>query len=196
MRSSEKKIIFIQIITLSRIAAAGGFATTCLTDDFKWLAGILFVYCIISDVLDGFLARTWNAKSQLGGELDGYADKTFVIACILFALIQEAPIMACWVIICREIFVCCIRQIRLKGRSLATPNRKFGIFKNALIWTLTGYLMFKTDFFEISGQTIHILYSALAAVSFINMLLIIKKDWNDIKQVLLSDPFNEETHFK
>ena len=46
---------------------------------------IIFIFCSISDFLDGFIARKLNQRSQLGKMLDPIADKILIVF-ILFAL--------------------------------------------------------------------------------------------------------------
>lgn len=46
------------------------------------------IYSLVSEFLDGFLARRWNAVSPLGQALDPIADKAFVFSTI-FVLIRS-----------------------------------------------------------------------------------------------------------
>ena len=53
---------------------------------WAWLAFIIFV-TVITDFLDGFLARRWNQQTKLGRYLDPVSDKTVTIGS-LFALVR------------------------------------------------------------------------------------------------------------
>lgn len=48
----------------------------------------LLIFAALTDALDGFIARTWNMKTQLGAKLDSTADFLLYIAAIygIFAL--------------------------------------------------------------------------------------------------------------
>lgn len=57
-----------------------------------WFLGLLFfVVSAVTDVLDGFIARRYNQKTQLGACLDPLADKFLVIAVFLTLAIQNNP---------------------------------------------------------------------------------------------------------
>lgn len=42
--------------------------------------GIIFIICIVTDILDGLIARTFNTRTQLGASLDPLADKFLVLS--------------------------------------------------------------------------------------------------------------------
>lgn len=41
---------------------------------------LMLAWAVLSDVLDGFLARLWHAETRLGAYLDPFADKLFALA--------------------------------------------------------------------------------------------------------------------
>ncbi len=73
--------------------------------DYIW-AGIILVLSILSDILDGFIARTFHSISNLGKILDPVADK-FTQAAVLFCLIGRFSFMLVpfVLLILKEIFV-------------------------------------------------------------------------------------------
>ena len=122
-------------VTLLRIAAAplvGWLVWSFLTNtelEFKEVyAGLafgIFSIAALTDWLDGFLARTLNATSDLGAKLDLWADKALVFA-VLIALLSTYPIIAIYGLIClsvRDIFVMRLRSnrpdVNLKATFLA-----------------------------------------------------------------------------
>lgn len=78
-------------ITISRIILTPLFITAIVyyrTD----IALIFFILAIISDGLDGFIARTRNEKTVLGTILDPVADKILLIsAFICLSLVKSLP---------------------------------------------------------------------------------------------------------
>ncbi|KAG5520234.1 hypothetical protein PMAC_001312 [Pneumocystis sp. 'macacae'] len=64
---------------------------------------LLFVYASLSDILDGWISRKWNAKSISGTILDPMADKIFVIILTLcFTVQQQIPFFLSSVIIGKD----------------------------------------------------------------------------------------------
>lgn len=55
----------------------------------RWVACALFTAAGITDYLDGYLARTWRAQSQLGALLDPIADKLLVFAALVVLVVQH-----------------------------------------------------------------------------------------------------------
>lgn len=50
---------------------------------FKTLFYVIFIFCGITDVLDGFLARKFGTSSKLGSKLDSIADLMFYSVMVL-----------------------------------------------------------------------------------------------------------------
>lgn len=66
------------ILTIIRILLTPVFVMAYTSENFK-LAWILFLVAGLTDGLDGFLARIWNQRTQLGAMLDPLADKALLI---------------------------------------------------------------------------------------------------------------------
>lgn len=57
---------------------------------YQWQkAFYLFIIAAFTDIVDGALARLWNAKTFLGASLDAFADKFLVVSC--FATLAWIP---------------------------------------------------------------------------------------------------------
>ena len=97
------------------------------------LALILFVLAALTDWLDGYLARKWNAVTPLGAALDHSADKV-LITCVLVALayasLPMALVAAAVVILGRDVAVAGLREgISAQGKTL--PVSQLGKWKAA-----------------------------------------------------------------
>lgn len=83
----------------------------------------LFAYASFSDFLDGYLARKWNAHSDVGRALDPVADKLLVAVALLILLLEaRAHVVAVSIILCRELWVAGLREA-LAGRSVVHVSK-------------------------------------------------------------------------
>lgn len=110
------------------------------------LALILFVLAALTDWLDGYLARKWNAVTPLGAALDHAADKV-LITCVLVALayasLPMALVAASVIILGRDVAVAGLREgISAQGKTL--PVSQLGKWKAAAEMAGVGaYLAFQ-----------------------------------------------------
>jgi CDP-diacylglycerol--glycerol-3-phosphate 3-phosphatidyltransferase len=76
-------------ITIFRILLTPFFATQLIyygetgRDGFRWLALLSFLLAAILDGVDGYIARRYNQKSELGAILDPLADKLLLVSAIV-----------------------------------------------------------------------------------------------------------------
>lgn len=86
-----------------------------------WLAAALFTYATLTDFLDGYLARIWQAHSNLGRFLDPVADKLLVTtALVLLVDAGKADALPAIAILCREVLVSGLREF-LAGSNVPMP---------------------------------------------------------------------------
>ena len=135
----------INILTLSRIFIAAIILVLLMSPDGYWLAFVLFFLAGVSDYFDGYLARKYNAVSQLGEILDPIADKIL----ILFVLFGLAINLSSYfigfigaIIITREIWVGALRDLNARnGKSEATKVTFLAKIKTTVqLSTLSIYL--------------------------------------------------------
>jgi len=111
---------------------------------------VLFAVLVLTDFLDGFLARKWQVTSDFGRMLDPIADKLFVAGLLIsFAILTRgtwwilAPTL---VIIGRDIFVSGLRE-HAALEDIVMPPTQLAKWKTAtemlaiaalLLWLLSG----------------------------------------------------------
>ncbi len=85
-------------ITIGRILAVPFFITALLSysadqDYLRYVALGVFLFAVISDVVDGYIARVHDQKTQIGAILDPLADKILLISAFvcLYAVGHELP---------------------------------------------------------------------------------------------------------
>ena len=114
--------------TFSRIIVTPFVIYFIFIDDF-FIASILFIYCSISDLLDGYLARKYDLVNERGNFLDPLADKILMIGVLTILLYQG--LVDGWaysIIVGRDILITFYRQyLRNKNKPLVTS--KYGKLK-------------------------------------------------------------------
>jgi cardiolipin synthase len=81
------------LITAFRIILAPVFVIYLINDRLNY-ALVVFLVCMISDGIDGMVARLFNQKSRLGTYLDPLADKILLVAA--FVLLSVKGYLPSW----------------------------------------------------------------------------------------------------
>ena len=114
----------INTLTLSRILLAAIIFVLLMSPEGYLLALVLFFLAGVTDYLDGYLARKYNAVSQLGETLDPIADKILILFVLFGLAINLSSYLIGFIgaiIITREIWVGALRDLNARhGNSNAT----------------------------------------------------------------------------
>ena len=108
---------FINILTFSRILLAALIFLLLMSPDRYLLSLILFFIAGITDYFDGYLARIYNAISQLGEILDPIADKILILFVLFGLAINLSSYLVGFIgaiIITREIWVGALRDFNAR----------------------------------------------------------------------------------
>lgn len=110
----------------------------------RWLALAIFIIAGLTDVLDGYLARSWGQQSSLGRMLDPIADKLLVASCLLMlaadGTIRGWSLFAAIVILCREILVSGLREFLAELR-VGVPVTRLAKWKTMAQLVAIGFLI-------------------------------------------------------
>ena len=138
------------MLTLSRIAMIPVITALFFAADIRhtpmasWIACGLFTVAALTDLLDGYLARSRRETSRLGQFLDPIADKLLVAAVILllvgFDRIAGIHILPTLVILCREFLVSGLREF-LAGTKVSMPVSQFARWKTVIQMIALGFLI-------------------------------------------------------
>jgi len=119
--SSARAFALPNLLTYARIAAVP-VVVGCMYFQsilgyglwLRWVALFVFIAAGLTDVLDGYVARSWGQQSVFGRMLDPIADKLLVSSCLLMlaadATIKGLALWAAIIILCREILVSGLRE--------------------------------------------------------------------------------------
>ena len=118
----------------------------------SWLdyfAALIFVIASATDFFDGYIARNWNQKTQLGAILDPLADKMLTLAAFLgLMMIDRANAWAIYLILTREFFITGLRVAAIgEGKNIAASMA--GKVKTVLQMIAIGFLMMNWPFAEL-----------------------------------------------
>lgn len=94
-------LTFANQITLARILTVPFFITVVLyylpaSDHLRYVALGIFIFAVMTDVVDGYIARTQHQRTQVGAILDPLADKVLLISSFLclYVIGHELPLMS------------------------------------------------------------------------------------------------------
>ncbi len=98
--ASEKRFTISTLFTLLRIALSP-FIVSAMAMHFWGIAFILFIIAAVSDVVDGYLARSLSEQTFLGACLDPIADKFLILSCFFALAFIKSPlfIIPLWFVI-------------------------------------------------------------------------------------------------
>ena len=100
---------------------------------------IIYIYCGLSDMLDGFLARKYKITSQFGAKIDSIADMIFVFVSVLkiIPFIKISIIIYIWIIIIVLIKIFNIIFGYIKYKKLTLLHTVANKFTGFLLFILT-----------------------------------------------------------
>lgn len=111
--------------------------------DISWInyfCGLIFTVASITDFFDGYIARTWDQKTKLGGIIDPLADKMLVLAAFLgLMMISRANPWAIYIILIREFFITGLR-IAMVSENIDVAASMAGKVKTVLQMFAIGFL--------------------------------------------------------
>ena len=123
-------------LTVSRIVAipalVAGILITANIERIGWLVPwratlTLFIFCMVTDFLDGFLARRWNLVSGFGRMIDPIADKLLVAGCLIaLAIVTQGAwwlLVPAMLIIGRDILVSGAREHAALSNIVMSPTK-------------------------------------------------------------------------
>ena len=135
----------INILTLSRILLAAIIFVLLMSPDGYLMALVLFFLAGVTDYFDGYLARKYNAVSQLGEILDPIADKILILFVLFGLAINLSSYLIGFIgaiVITREIWVGALRDLNARnGKSDAASVTFWAKIKTSVqMLTLSVYL--------------------------------------------------------
>ena len=135
-------------ITLSRLLLAIVFFVL-LSHRYFNVALIIFFVAVITDWLDGYLARKWDLLTDLGRIVDPFVDKVIICGAFIIFLNIAKDVIAPWmviVIVAREFFVSSIRGFS-ESKGVKFASNMWGKTKMFIqSWTICALILYYAYF--------------------------------------------------
>ena len=135
-------------ITLSRLMLAIVFFVL-LSHRYFNVALIIFFVAVITDWLDGYLARKWDLLTDLGRIVDPFVDKVIICGAFIIFIHIAKDVIAPWmviVIVAREFFVSSIRGFS-ESKGVKFASNMWGKTKMFIqSWTICALILYYAYF--------------------------------------------------
>ena len=171
------RIIFIPIIIFCYIYSNG---------DLRNIAAFIFLLALITDYLDGLVARKFNQETPFGAFLDPIADKLLVVVTILLLSRTFDSILfliASFIIVSREFLVIAIRQ-RLAEIKASVPMKVNTLGKVKTAFQMTSLFLLLHQNILICFINLHaiglLLLFVAAVLTVISFIYYVRNSWDDI----------------
>ncbi len=93
------------LITIGRIFLVPVIVWLLFNHDFVW-AFVMFLVAGISDAVDGFIAKQFNLRSELGAYLDPIADKALLVAIyVVLGIFEHLPAWLVIMVVSRDVAI-------------------------------------------------------------------------------------------
>ena len=97
-----------------------------------WLAAVIFILASLTDWLDGYWARKFQAESAMGKFMDPIADKILVLGALIMLLdVNRVDPLMVLILLSRDIFIGGLRSVAA-ANNVIIAAKPFGKFKTAL----------------------------------------------------------------
>lgn len=172
--------IIIQLISIYRAVAMFIFILfyTVIPNEINIL---LLVTAILSDLLDGYLAKKFNLTTKGGKLLDLFSDKYLNCISIIFLIIEKYPLVPLLIILTKEIFVLSFRSIEINGTFIIATNRLCGGIMSGTLWATVVF-----HICSINIISINIIVIILSVANLIYLIYKIVSNISNLKEAFKS----------
>ncbi len=157
------------IVTVARILLAPVFIWLLLADDgrdgaLRYVAAALFLLAILTDSVDGILARRQNLVTDFGKILDPIADKALVGGALVgVSILGELPWWVTIVILVRELGITALRLALLRDVVIAaSPGGKLKTWAQSVAVTIA-----LIPFWSFLGDWVHTVDAILMGIALV-----------------------------
>lgn len=135
------RIWLVELVSVSRLLAALVFASLAFQNVPVGVLAAIYSFAMVSDVVDGYLARRLEAVTYFGKVVDLISDKSMTIVSLLYAAARGIDTLPLALIAIREIVMLGARLIVVGGAPLFRSSRAVGGVMAVLLWGNTFFLV-------------------------------------------------------
>ena len=100
------------MLSLSRLVLLPAFIWALATPGYLWLAGLLVLWGVLSDVADGYLARKLGQQSEWGRLIDPVVDKlTLAVALGYCYVARDLPLWMLLLVVGRDLAILLLARV-------------------------------------------------------------------------------------
>ena len=141
-------------LSLSRIPLAAALVFLSAQLELKRYIAVvcIFLFAMLSDGLDGFLARRWGTYSELGYALDSMGDRAIHLALMLVFLVRYSfhPIFI-WMIVFRDLSICSVQMLSKEWRAKTARMRPLFLVHATTLRIWLGLFLLRDGFRVFTG---------------------------------------------
>ena len=137
-------------LSVLRIGIAVGIAGLAVVEHPLWLGQVLIVAGLVSDKLDGSMARWWKVESETGKKLESIADPFFSFcSAIYITAVLDFPSLVFWISTALLIAVSCARVVfKMKYKQLFYKKSPITRGAVGLIYLVLALYVFQVPYRE------------------------------------------------
>lgn len=169
------------ILTILRIILVPVFVVTFFLVN-KWVALGVFIVAGITDALDGYIARRYDLKTELGAVLDPFADKLMLMSVLtVFTIKGYIPIIVVIIVGTKELFMIIVGiKFYLSQKKIVIPSNKFG--KTATFLFYLSLILITFNFNKLLNDILIFTATVSTIIAFFSYYKIAKKKLNDLEK--------------
>jgi cardiolipin synthase (CMP-forming) len=162
------------LITLGRLVLVPAIVAMIAAQRWKE-ACIVFVIAGLSDAVDGWLANTFDLRSELGAYLDPLADKALIVSIyVALAIVEVLPATIAILVVARDIMIIGAfmislimrKPIKVKPLTISKLNTAAQISFAAMVLSVKAFEFPAGAWFDVSLYAVAALTLASTAVYF------------------------------
>ena len=131
-------------------------------------AALFILLAVVTDALDGYLARLLHQESEVGKVIDPLADKVGVgIVVVLLCIFGDIPFWYAFLVLGRDVIILLGGIYIRRRKGIILPSNMPGKFAVSIVALALVLALLRYPIFAIAGQVSLWLSTGLLAVSFV-----------------------------